>query len=61
MHGSLLRPVRLPAAGGGLLVGLTAVPAASAQEVMVARIHDIQGAAHLSPFSGQDVAVWKGS
>jgi predicted extracellular nuclease len=59
--GSLLRTVRLLAAAGGLLVGLTAVPAAaSSQEVMVARIHDIQGAAHLSPFSGQDVSGVEG-
>ena len=58
--GSLLRRVRLLAAAGGLLVGLTAVPAASAQEVVVARIHDLQGAAHLSPFSGQDVSGVEG-
>jgi predicted extracellular nuclease len=58
--GSLLRTVRLLAAAGGLLAGLTAVPAASAQEVVVARIHDLQGAAHLSPFSGQDVAGVEG-
>jgi predicted extracellular nuclease len=57
---SLLRTVRLLAAAGGLLVGLMAVPAASAQEVVVARIHDIQGAAHLSPFSGQDVSGVEG-
>jgi hypothetical protein len=49
------------AAAGGLLVGLMAVPAASAQEVVVTRIHDLQGAAHRSPFSGQDVSGWKGS
>jgi uncharacterized protein len=53
------RTVRLLAAAGGLLVGLTAVPA-SAQEVVVARIHDLQGAAHLSPFSGQDVSGVEG-
>jgi uncharacterized protein len=58
--GSLLRRVRLLAAAGGLLVGPTAVPAASAQEVVVARIHDLQGAAHLSPFSGQDVSGVEG-
>jgi len=58
--GSLLRRVRLLAAAGGLLVGLTAVPAASAQEVVAARIHDLQGAAHLSPFSGQDVSGVEG-
>jgi uncharacterized protein len=58
--GSLLRTVRLLAAAGGLLVGPTAVPAASAQELVVARIHDIQGAAHLSPFSGQDVSGVEG-
>jgi uncharacterized protein len=57
--GSLLRTVRLLAAAGGLLVGLTAAPA-SAQEVVVARIHDLQGAAHLSPFSGQDVSGVEG-
>jgi uncharacterized protein len=57
--GSWLRRVRLPAAAGGLLVGLTAAPA-SAQEVVVARIHDLEGAAHLSPFSGQDVSGVEG-
>ena len=57
--GSLLRTVRIMAAAGGLLVGLTALPA-RAQEVVVARIHDLQGAAHLSPFSGQDVAGVEG-
>jgi hypothetical protein len=35
--GSLLRTVRIMVAAGGLLVGLTALPA-SAQEVVVARI-----------------------
>ena len=39
---------------------LAAVPAASAQELVVARIHDLQGAAHLSPFSGQDVSGVEG-
>jgi predicted extracellular nuclease len=58
--GSLSRRFRLLAAAGGLLVGLMAVPAASAQEVVVARIHEIQGAAHLSPFSGQDVSGVEG-
>jgi uncharacterized protein len=58
--GSLLRRVRLLAAAVGLLVWLTAVPAASAQEVVVARIHDLQGAAHLSPFNGQDVSGVEG-
>jgi predicted extracellular nuclease len=58
--GSLLRRVRLLAAAGGLLVGLTAVPAASAQELAVAQIHEIQGAAHLSPFNGQDVSGVEG-
>jgi uncharacterized protein len=58
--GSLLRRARLLAAAGGLLVGLTAVPAASAQAVVAARIHDLQGAAHLSPFSGQDVSGVEG-
>jgi uncharacterized protein len=57
--GSLLRTVRLMAAAGGLLVGLTALPA-RAQEVVVARIHEIQGAAHLSPLSGQDVSGVEG-
>ena len=38
--GSLLRRVRLLAVAVGLLVWLMAVPAASAQEVVVARIHD---------------------
>jgi uncharacterized protein len=53
--GSLLRTVRIMAAAGGLLVGLTTLPA-SAQEVVVAQIHEIQGAAHLSPVNGQDVS-----
>ena len=54
--GSLLRTVRLLAVAVGLSVWL-AVPAANAQEVVFARIHDVQGAAHLSPFSGQDLLV----
>jgi predicted extracellular nuclease len=59
--GSLSRTVRRMAAAGGLVVWLTAVPAAaSAQELVVARIHEIQGAAHLSPFSGQDVSGVEG-
>ena len=52
--GSLVRTVRVMAAAGGLLVGLTALPASA--EVVVARIHDLQGAAHLLPFNGRDVA-----
>ena len=56
--GSLLRRVRLLAAAGCLLVGCGRP--ASAQEVVVARIHEIQGAAHLSPFSGQDVSGVEG-
>jgi predicted extracellular nuclease len=58
--GSLLRTVRLLAAAAGLVAWLLAVPAASAQEVVAARIHEIQGAAHLSPFSGQDVSGVEG-
>src|SRR5918993_3767324 len=58
--GSLLRRVRLLAVAVGLLVWLMAVPAASAQEVVVTRIHDLQGAAHLSPFNGQDVSGVEG-
>ena len=57
---SLLRTVRLLAAAVGLVAWLLAVPAASAQELVVARIHEIQGAAHLSPFSGQDVSGVEG-
>jgi predicted extracellular nuclease len=57
---SLLRTVRLLAAAVGLLAWLLAVPAASAQELAVARIHEIQGAAHLSPFNGRDVAGVEG-
>jgi uncharacterized protein len=57
--GSWSRTVRIMAAAGGLLVGLTALPA-SAQEVVVAQIHEIQGAAHLSPFNGQDVSGVEG-
>ena len=57
---SLLRTVRLLAAAVGLVAWLLAVPAASAQELVVAQIHEIQGAAHLSPFNGQDVAGVEG-
>jgi uncharacterized protein len=57
---SLSRTVRLLAAAVGLVAWLLAVPAASAQELAVPRIHDIQGAAHLSPFNGQDVAGVEG-
>src|SRR5918992_5099654 len=57
---SLLRTVRLVAACVGLLAWLLAVPAASAQEVVVTRIHDLQGAAHRSPFNGQDVSGVEG-
>ena len=57
---SLLRTVRLVAACVGLLAWLLAVPAASAQEVVVTRIHDLQGAAHLSPLNGQDVSGVEG-
>jgi hypothetical protein len=53
---SLLRTVRLLAAAVGLLAWLLAVPAANSQELAIARIHEIQGAAHLSPFNGRDVA-----
>jgi uncharacterized protein len=58
--GSLSRTVRLLAAAVGLVVWLLAVPAASAQEPAVAQIHEIQGAAHLSPFNGEDVAGVEG-
>jgi predicted extracellular nuclease len=58
--GSLSRTVRLLAAAVGLVAWLMAVPAASAQELAVPRIHDIQGAAHVSPFSGQDVSGVEG-
>jgi predicted extracellular nuclease len=45
----------------GLVVWLAAVPvAASSQDLVVARILEIQGAAHLSPFSGQDVSGMEG-
>jgi uncharacterized protein len=57
---SLLRTVRLLAAAVGLVAWLLAVPAASAQELVVAQIHEIQGAAHLSPFNGQDVSGVEG-
>jgi uncharacterized protein len=57
---SLVRTVRLVAAGVGLLAWLLAVPAASAQELVVAQIHEIQGAAHLSPLNGEDVAGVEG-
>ena len=59
--GSLVRTVRLVAAGVGLLVWLAAVPAAaSSQSLVVNEIHDLQGAAHLSPFNGQDVSGVEG-
>jgi uncharacterized protein len=59
--GSSLRTVRLLAAAGGLVAWLTAVPAAaSAQTLVVSQIHEIQGAAHVSPFSGQDVSGVEG-
>ena len=57
----LSRTARLVAATLGLVAWLAAVPAAaSSQELTVARIHDLQGAAHLSPFSGQDVSGVEG-
>ena len=56
----LSRTARLLAATLGLVAWLAAVPAASSQELVVARIHEIQGAAHLSPFSGQDVSGVEG-
>ena len=59
---SLLRTVRLLAVTLGLVVWLTAVPAAaSSQGLVVHEIHDVQGAAHLSPFSGRTSRVWRGS
>jgi hypothetical protein len=58
--GSWSRTVRLLTAAVGLVAWLLAVPAASAQELVVARIHELQGAAHLSPFSGQDVSGVEG-
>jgi predicted extracellular nuclease len=59
--GSSMRTVRLVAAAVGLLVWLAAVPvAAGSQSMVVNEIHDIQGAAHLSPFSGQDVSGLEG-
>jgi uncharacterized protein len=57
--GSLVRTVRLVAAGIGLLVWLAAVPAAARSQSLV-EIHDLQGAAHLSPFNGQDVSGVEG-
>jgi uncharacterized protein len=57
----LSRTARLLAATLGLVAWLAAVPAAaSSQDLVVARIHDLQGAAHLSPFSGQDVSGVEG-
>jgi uncharacterized protein len=59
--GTLSRTVRMVAAAVGLLVWLTALPgAASAQDPMATRIRDVQGAAHLSPLNGQDVAGVEG-
>ena len=58
---SLSRTARLLAATLGLVAWLAAVPAAArSQDLVVARIHDLQGAAHLSPFSGQDVSGVEG-
>jgi predicted extracellular nuclease len=50
-----LRTARFIAATLGLVVGLALIPAASAQELDVVRIRDLQGAAHISPFDGRDV------
>jgi predicted extracellular nuclease len=58
--GSWSRTVRLLAAAVGLVAWLIAVPAASAQELVVTQIHEIQGAAPLSPFLGQDVSGVEG-
>ena len=59
--GWLVRTVGLLAAILSLVLWLAAVPAAaSSQELVAARIHEIQGAAHLSPFSGQDVSGVEG-
>jgi uncharacterized protein len=58
--GSWMRTGRRLAAAVGLLAWLAALPAANAQELTIPRIHDLQGAAHLSPFSGQDVAGVEG-
>ena len=41
---------------GGLLIWLMTVPAAASSQSLVARIHDVQGIGHISPFSGQDVS-----
>jgi uncharacterized protein len=58
---SLLRTVRLLAAAVGLVAWLLAVPAAaSSRSLVVNEIHDLQGAAHLSPFNGEDVAGVEG-
>jgi len=59
--GWLVRTVGLLAAILSLVLWLAAVPAAaSSQDLAAARIHEIQGAAHLSPFSGQDVSGVEG-
>jgi hypothetical protein len=59
--GSLLRTVRFVAAAVGLLVWLPGVPAAaSVPNLVVSQIHDIQGAAHVSPVSGEDVSGVEG-
>jgi uncharacterized protein len=59
--GLSVRTVRLVAAVVGLLVWLAAVPAAaSSQSLVVHEIHDLQGAAHISPFNGQDVSGVEG-
>ena len=58
--GSWSRTVWLLTTAVGLVAWLMAVPAASAQELVVAQIHELQGAAHLSPFSGQDVSGVEG-
>jgi uncharacterized protein len=58
---SLGRTARLVGAAVGLLVWLATVPAAaSSQSLVVDDIHDLQGAAHISPFNGQDVSGVEG-
>ncbi|HEV8648752.1 MAG TPA: endonuclease/exonuclease/phosphatase family protein [Actinomycetes bacterium] len=56
-----LRTVGLVAAALSLLTALSAVPAtASSPDLVVSQIHDIQDAAHVSPFSGEDVSGVEG-
>jgi hypothetical protein len=57
----LVRAVRLKAAAGGPADLADAGSGGTSSQSLVAKIHDVQGTGHVSPFSGQDVAGVKGS